>query len=384
MNPIKQAIHFPGAKINEFSATMAKDLKDLKPGERVSRGYAAYGAHQNLKPYVFVLPPLKDDEVEIKTICCGCCHTDLSMIKNDLGLSQYPFVPGHEAIGIITEMGPSARLANPDLKIGQRVGVGFFKRSCHTCEFCCKGEENICPNGEPVLAKNASNGGWSEYLHVDAAWAIPIPDELPSELAAPLMCAGITVYAPLMHYKIRAGMKVGVIGLGGLGHLFVKMAKVLGCEIYVFSHTEEKETDSKMLGAAHFVRHDNKSEMMPLEEQLDFILNTTYANLDWEKFMNVLKPDGNFCFVGFPPSEIKVAPFSLIYKQRRVVGSNVGSPTWLKEMLEFCVRNNITAESEVFSINECNKVIKNFEPDGYRYRAVFRIENEYDRDFNVE
>jgi len=384
MDTIYKAAHFIEGKINESHVKSIKDLKtNLQPGEVISRGYACFAPRQNLVPHVFKLPALLPDEVEIKVQYCSVCHTDLSMIRNEFNMTSYPFVPGHEAIGVITKLGDRVieeqanKPEDSKLFVGKRVGVGFFKRSCHTCELCQRGEENICVKGEPVLAKDGANGGFSEYLHVDNQWVIPIPEGLSSEIAAPLLCAGITVYAPIKKY-CKPGSKVGLIGFGGLGHLFVQFASKLGCEVYVFSKHEEKHSDALKLGGDHFIVYKNTDQLQDLTETLDFLIDTAYADLNWKAFLNILKPDGVLCFVGFPPHSISIPQFDLIFKQKKVVGSNVGPPSMIKEMLEFCDKNNIGAVYEQFSINDVQKVLDSFE-SGVYYRAVLKIEGEYDK-----
>jgi len=274
-------------------------------------------------------------------------------------------------------------LPTKPLKVGDRVGVGFFKRSCHQCEMCYKGSDNLCPNSVPQFGFSGNNGGFADYIRVDSRWAFPIPSNITSDKAAPLLCAGATVFAPLYEWDIQPNMNVAVIGLGGLGHLFVMYAKKLGCEVTVFSTSEDKLTDTHKFGGKFYNEKETES-IKNLEETFDFILNTTYGNLDYALFLSILKPNGVFCQLGFPSKPITIPAFPLIYKQRKFVGSNWASSEVVMKALLFSSKYEILPEIERFSIREVNKVLKNFEKTGFHYRAVLKCEGEFEEPLTTE
>eukprot|EP01027_Heterolobosea_sp_BB2_P015275 GEZU01021877.1.p1 GENE.GEZU01021877.1~~GEZU01021877.1.p1 ORF type:complete len:288 (+),score=78.63 GEZU01021877.1:95-958(+) len=269
--------------------------KQPGPGERKVRGYAVFGPNQPLKEWSYIAKPLGPNDVEIKISYCGVCHTDIAFINNDLNMSSYPFIPGHEIIGTITEVGSDVK----NLKKGQRVGVGFFRSSCHKCGYCTHGEDNLCKEGEPTFGKDAQNGGFADYIRVDSEWAFPIPESLPSDQAAPLLCAGITVYSPLRRTGVGKGSKVAIMGMGGLGHIFVQMARAMGCEVYVLSTTPQKEEDAKKFGAYQFVDINNAANVKALEETFDLLLSTIYEDWDWNLYFQMVKANGTMCLVGW-------------------------------------------------------------------------------------
>lgn len=328
-------------------------------------------------------------------------------MRNEIGAAKYPFAPGHEIVGIVTALGPNAsgpgiqadgskiplkQSNNPalaplnedlpirKLKIGDRVGVGWWKRSCHHCEMCRKGRDNLCPGGVPQIAFDGNNGGFSEYLRIDSRWAIPIPDNIPSDKAAPLFCAGVTVFSPLLEYDLPPGTKVALIGFGGLGHIFVKMAAQMGLEVTVISSSADKEADVFKMGAVKFIDENSKEELKGAEEQFDFVVNTSYHNPDWGQFISLVKPNGIFCLLGLPSKgEVNLPVFPLLYKQRKFVTSNNGNTESTMKTLQFCSKYNIMPETELFSIRDVNKVLDNFEQNkGYRYRAVLKVSGEFD------
>jgi len=333
------------------------------------KSYTCFAPCTSLIPAEHKYEQIRDDEVEVKVDFCGVCHTDLAFaIRNGLGLGTFPHTPGHEVIGRIVKVG-----GNVDQKrIGQRVGVGFFKRSCHSesCVKCSEGDDNLCPIAEPVLATNGAHGGFGEIVRCEDKWAIPIPEGLDPAAAAPLLCGGCTVWSPIDRFNLK-GKKVGLLGLGGLGHLFCKFCTALDNEIWVFSHSkEEKAEDAARFGVREIIDVNDKERKDQLKETLDFLLVTSYEDLDWSPFIEIIKPGGTMCWVGWVHLPISIAPFPLIWKQRSIVGSNVASSKQIADMLDFCVKHNIVADAEIHSMQEINGVLNKFIKQGFKYRAV--------------
>jgi len=242
----------------------------------------------------------------------------------------------------------------------------------------------LCQKAEPTLAQNGANGGFADYIRVEDAWVFPIPEVIPPEKAASLLCAGVTVYAPLKRYigLDGIGKKVGILGLGGLGHLFVQMASKIGCEVYVFSHKEEKRDDAlRKLGATQFINVSDKAGLKALNEKLDFVVSTYYGDdINWMDFVDVVTANGTICFLGWNKLPIPVTPFGLIYRQRKVVGSNVGNLVDTQEVLEFCATKGIQPVTELYSIHEVQKVREKFDAEGYKYRAILRVYGEFEEE----
>eukprot|EP00029_Vermamoeba_vermiformis_P007429 TRINITY_DN3216_c0_g1_i1.p1 TRINITY_DN3216_c0_g1~~TRINITY_DN3216_c0_g1_i1.p1 ORF type:complete len:412 (+),score=76.77 TRINITY_DN3216_c0_g1_i1:13-1248(+) len=391
-------------KINELQNELPK--RDLFPGERIIKGYASFAKGIDLKPWAFISPPLGDYDVEIKITHCGVCHSDLSMIRNELGMTSYPFIPGHEIVGVVHAVGSKVLAPGLDLdgtplklpasfhksnemlnigefrqirplRVGDRVGAGWLKSSCHLCEQCRSGYDNLCPQSMAQMGQNGACGGYADFIRLDSRWVFRIPDEIPSESVAPLLCAGATVFSPLFEYDIQPNTRLGLLGFGGLGHLFVQMAERLGCEVIVLSTSDDKAGDAAKLGASRFIDISNKLEMATVSERLDFILSTSYVQQDWESLLNCLKPNGVLCLAGIPPKNLNLPVWPLLYKQRKVVGSSGAPSEVIERALAFCAKYYVTAETELFSIKDVNKVLDNFEKNkGYRYRAVLRINGE--------
>ena len=260
------------------------------------QGLAAHAAGAELLPFRYDPGELGAQEVEIGITHCGICHSDLHLISNDWGISQYPFIPGHEIVGTVTGIGSQVR----SLKVGQRVGLGWQSNSCGQCEWCSRGLENLCPYQEATCVHR--HGGYASGVRANARFVSPIPDALPSEQAAPLLCGGITVYSPLRDHGVNPSSRVGVIGIGGLGHIAIQFAKVFGAEVIAFSTSTSKEEEARSLGAHHFVNSRESKAMKDVAGSLDFILNTANADQDWNVYIQALRPTGTLCFVGIPPS----------------------------------------------------------------------------------
>jgi uncharacterized zinc-type alcohol dehydrogenase-like protein len=328
------------------------------------QGLAAHAAGAELLPYRYDPGKLGAQEVEIAISHCGVCHSDLHLISNDWGISQYPFIPGHEVIGTVAAIGNEVR----SHEVGQRVGLGWQSNSCGQCEWCTKGMENLCPLAESTCVHR--NGGYADRVRANARFVIPIPEALKSEQAAPLLCGGITVYSPLQTHGINPSSRVGVVGIGGLGHIAIQFARVFGAEVTAFSSSAGKEEEVRALGAHHFVNTRESKAMKEVAGTQDFILSTINADQDWGTYINTLRPTGTFCFVGVPPSPITVHAFPLISGLKSMTGSPIGSPHRLREMLDVAARHGVKATIELFSMSKANVAIEKVKKNKVRYRAV--------------
>src|SRR5215831_5252077 len=278
-------------------------------------GLAVHAAGAQLLPYKYDPGELKANEVEVKISHCGVCRSDVHLIDNDWGMSKFPFIPGHEIVGTVVAVGSSVK----DRKTGERVGIGWQADSCGICEWCRQGDEHLCAKSQPTCV--GRNGGYAERIRLNSKFAIPIPKALESEGAAPLLCAGITVYAPLRNHGVRPSSRVGVVGIGGLGHLGIQFAKAFGAEVTAFSTSKDKEAEAKALGAHHFVNTRDTGALKKVAGSFDFLLSTVSADQDWQGFVNALRPKGTLCIVGAAPSPIALQAFSLIGGQKAVSGS---------------------------------------------------------------
>jgi uncharacterized zinc-type alcohol dehydrogenase-like protein len=328
------------------------------------RGLAVHAAGAELLPYRYDPGELGPLEVEIAVTHCGVCHSDLHLISNDWGTSHYPFIPGHEIVGTVAGMGSAVRT----LKLGQRVGLGWQSNSCGECEWCTRGLENLCPAAEATCVHR--NGGYAESVRANARFVIPIPDALDSERTAPLLCGGITVYSPMRMRGINPSSRVGVVGIGGLGHLAIQFARVFGAQVTAFSTSPGKEEEARALGAHHFVNTLESKAMKEMVGTQDFILSTIGADHDWHAFIQALRPMGTLCFVGVPPSPVSIQAFPLISGMRAITGSPIGSPFSLREMLDVAARHGVQAQTEHFPMEKANEAIERVKKSKVRYRAV--------------
>ena len=310
----------------------------------VIQGLAAHAAGAELLPFRYDPGVLGSNEVEIGITHCGVCHSDLHLISNDWGNSQYPFIPGHEIIGSVTAVGSEVRSFEP----GQRVGLGWHASSCGQCEWCMRGMENLCLSAEATCV--GRHGGFANRVRANARFVIPIPEALPSEQAAPLLCAGITVYNPLRTNGVNPSSRVGVVGIGGLGHLAIQFARVFGAEVTAFSTSAKKEEEARELGAHHFVNSRETKAMKEVAGSLDFILSTANADQEWGTLIHALRPTGTLCIVGVPPSPMAIQAFPLISGLRSITGSPVGSPSMLREMMNVAALHGVKAKTERFAM----------------------------------
>jgi len=327
-------------------------------------GLAVHAAGAHLLAYKYDPGELQANEVEIKISHCGVCHSDVHLIDNDWGLSKYPFIPGHEVVGTVVALGSAVK----DRVMGERVGVGWQADSCGICEWCRQGEEHLCAKSQPTCV--GRNGGFADKIRVNSKFAIPLPTALDSENAAPLMCAGITVYAPLRNHEVRPSSRVGVIGIGGLGHLGVQFAKAFGAEVTAFSTSKDKEAEALALGAHNFVNTRDTGGLKKVAGSFDFLLSTVSADQDWQAYVGALRPKGMFCVVGAAPSPMQISAFSLIGGQKAISGSPTGSPHDLSEMLDVAVRHGVKATTEKFAMAKANDAVAKVKKNQVRYRAV--------------
>lgn len=327
-------------------------------------GMAAHAAGAQLLAFKYEPGDLKPEDVEIKISHCGVCHSDVHLIDNDWGLSRYPFIPGHEIVGTVIAVGPGVR----DRVLGERVGVGWQADSCGVCEWCRQGDEHLCAKAQPTCV--GRNGGYADRIRVNSKFAIPVPKVLESENVAPLLCAGITVYSPLRNHGVRPSSRVGVIGIGGLGHLGLQFANAFGAEVTAFSTSKDKEAEAKALGAHGFVNTRDTGALKKVAGSFDFLLCTVSADQDWQGLIGALRPKGMLCVVGVPKSPLQVQAFSLIGGQKALSGSPSGSPRDLHEMLDVAARHNVKAITERFVMSKANEAVAKVKKNQVRYRAV--------------
>ena len=328
------------------------------------QGLAAHAAGAELLTLRYDPGKLGGQEVEVAITHCGVSHSDIHLVSNDWGISHYPFIPGHEIVGTVAAVGSDVR----SLQIGQRVGLGWQSNSCGQCEWCLSGQENLCAASEGTCVHR--NGGYADRVRANARFAVPIPDALDSEQAAPLLCAGITVYNPMRLHGVNPSSHVGVIGIGGLGHLAIQFARVFGAQITAFSTSLAKESDARALGAHHFVNSRESKAMKEVANSLDFLMSTVNADQDWGAYLQTLRPNGTLWFVGVPPSPLSVHAFPLISGLRAIAGSPVGSPFRIREMLDVAGRHGVKAITERFPMASANEAIAKVKKSKVRYRAV--------------
>ncbi|MFZ4761336.1 MAG: NADPH-dependent aldehyde reductase Ahr [Alphaproteobacteria bacterium] len=326
--------------------------------------YAALEAGLSLTPYNYHLPALEPEQLDIKVEYCGICHSDLSMLSNDWGMSQYPLIAGHEVIGIVEAVGEHVK----GLKVGQRVGLGWFSGSCMHCYSCMSGHHNLCATAEQTVV--GRHGGFADRVRCHQEWAFPLPDHLAAESAGPLFCGGITVFNPIIQCNVLPTNRVGVIGIGGLGHLALQFLNKWGCEVTAFTSSNSKANEAKKLGAHHVVNSTDSAAMSKLANSYDFILNTTNVTLDWNAYLSALKPLGKFHNVGAVLEPMAIPAFSLITGQKSVSGSPLGSPATISDMLEFCARHAIAPVIETYPMQEINKALQHLHAGKARYRVV--------------
>ena len=338
-----------------------------------ARGYAASNAKSPLAPFNFERRDVGTRDVLIEILYCGICHSDLHQARDEWGGSIFPMVPGHEIVGRVIKTGSQVQ----KFKVGDLAGVGCMVESCRKCSCCHSALEQYCDSG-PVWTYNAVDpnnglptfGGYSDKIVVDEAFTLLIPptDDLAS--VAPLLCAGITTYSPLRHWKVRKDQRVGIVGIGGLGHMGVKLARAMGAHVVCLTTSENKRGDAERLGAHEVIVTSNEQAMAAAADSLDLILNTVGAPHDYNAYLNLLRLDGTMVLVGIPEKPQNVAAFSLVRKRRHLAGSLIGGIAETQEMLNFCAQHKIVADVEVIPIQKVNEAYERMLRSDVKYRFV--------------
>ncbi|KAH9664264.1 putative cinnamyl alcohol dehydrogenase 6 [Citrus sinensis] len=355
---------------------MAKSREEEHPVKAF--GWAARDSSGHLSPFKFSRRETGDEDVRLKVLYCGICHTDLSNIKNEWGFSLFPMVPGHEIAGEVTEVGSKVR----KVKVGDKVGVGCMVGACHSCESCANDLENYCP--KMILTYSSINtdgtityGGYSDHMVANERYIVRFPDSMPLDAAAPLLCAGITVYSPLKYFGLaEQGKHVGIVGLGGLGHVAVKFAKAFGAKVTVISTSPSKKTEVlEHLGADSFLNSRDPDQLQGAMGTLDGIIDTVSAVHPILPLVGLLKSQGKLVLVGAPDKPLELPVISLIMGRKTVSGSSTGGMKETQEMIDFAAKHNITADIEVISMDYVNTAMERLAKADVRYRFVIDIAN---------
>lgn len=329
--------------------------------------YAADEAGGQLKSFEYDPGELSIEDVEIKVEYCGLCHSDLSMLDNEWGMTQYPFVPGHEIVGTVSAVGSSVK----NVTIGQKVGVGWFSKSCMTCPTCMSGDHNLCADVEGTIVNR--HGGFADRVRVHSGWVTELPEGVNPESAGPLFCAGITVFNPIVQFDIKPTDHVGIIGVGGLGHMAIRFLSAWGCEVTVFSTNENKRADAMEMGASHFVISTDSDAIIENANSLDMVLSTVNQSLDWDAYITMLKPKGRLHLVGAVLDPINLSLFPMLLGQKSFSSSPLGSPSTIKDMLTFCARHQIEPTVDIFDIKDVNEAMQQLREGNAHYRIVLKI-----------
>jgi uncharacterized zinc-type alcohol dehydrogenase-like protein len=329
------------------------------------QAFAAFEAKQELHSHSYEPDPLGPRDAEIEVSHCGVCHTDISLIDDQFfGLSSYPLVPGHEVVGKIVAKG--ADVSN--FEVGDRVGAGWLCGSCGECEACRSGEPNLCPGAQGICAGRP--GGFAERVRVDSRFLAAIPAGLESEQAAPLMCAGLTVFTPLDELAVQPGTRIGVVGIGGLGHLALQFAKAFGCEVTALSGSPTKSEEAARLGADHFALTSDAEAVQRLASSFDVLLVTADGDLPWNLYLSLLRPKGTLWLLGMPQQPLVVESILLMLPSRSIKGSIIGSPDQMQRMLEFAAKHAVRAWTEPMPMSDVNTAIDRVRKGEVRYRMV--------------
>lgn len=341
------------------------------------KAYAAFDSSSPLKPYSFERRQPGPKDVQVEILYCGVCHSDLHAVRDEWGRTVYPLVPGHEIVGRVTRVGDEVTR----YKIGDSVGVGCFVDSCRTCDSCQEGLEQYCEVG-PLMTYGAADpkgseitqGGYSTQIVVDENYVLNIPKGIPLERAAPLLCAGITTYSPLRHWNVKDGDEVAVAGLGGLGHMAVKLASSMGARVTVLSTSPTKKNDALALGASRFVVVKNEVEVAEVLNSFNLIIDTVSAPHDYNQYLSMLKRDGTMVLLGLPEPQ-KVAAFALVPRRRRLAGSLIGGIGETQEMLNFCAEKGVAADVEVIAMDQINEAYERMLRGDVHYRFVIDLQS---------
>ncbi|MEO5945174.1 MAG: NAD(P)-dependent alcohol dehydrogenase [Chitinophagaceae bacterium] len=321
------------------------------------KAYAALNNKSPLVPQTIERRDPKPHDVQIQILFCGVCHSDLHFVKNDWGMSNYPLVPGHEIVGKVTAVGDHVK----KFKVGDLAGIGCLVDSCRECDNCKDGLEQYCSNGmvgtyggQERDGSGATHGGYSKSILAHEDFVLKISEKLDLAATAPLLCAGITTYSPLRHWKVGKGTRVGVLGLGGLGHMGVKIAVAMGAEVTMLSHTAAKETDAKRLGAHQFVLTSDAEQVKKVTGYFDFILDTVSADHDYNFYLGLLRTSGTMVCVGLPSTPAQIPAFNLVFGRKSIAGSLIGGIPETQEMLDFCAEHNIVSDIELIAVKDIN------------------------------
>jgi len=340
------------------------------------KGYAAQSARSSLRPFDFERRDLRSKDVLIDILYCGICHSDLHVVRNEWGRSNYPVVPGHEIVGRVVEKGKRARR----FKKGDVAAVGCYVDSCRKCSNCKHGLQQYCTgglvltyNGYEKDGETITRGGYSTKIVVDEDYVLKVPSKLLLEKVAPLLCAGITTYSPLRYWKIGKGHKVAVLGLGGLGPMAVKFASAFGAKVTVLSRSPNKQRDANRMGAADFALTSDAEKMETLTGRFDFIIDTVSATHDFDFYLGLLRTNGVMICVGLPSGEEQLSPFNLVLGRRSIAGSLIGGLPETQEMLDYCARHKITSDVEVIPIQQVNQAYDRMVKSDVRYRFVIDL-----------
>jgi len=328
------------------------------------KAYAAFEPGGKLELFEYDPGPIGQQDVEIAVEYCGICYSDLSMLRNDWGMTQYPFVPGHEVIGTIVAVGGEAGTLQP----GQRVGLGWHAGYCMHCHSCMSGDHNLCAQAQGTIV--GRHGGFADKVRARAASVVALPQGLEAKSAGPLFCGGITVFNPLVQFNISPTASVGVIGIGGLGHLAVQFLRAWGCHVTAFTTSENKKAEALRLGAHQTMNSKDPTVLEAAAGQFDLILSTVHAALDWNAYVATLRPKGRLHFLGAVLEPLDIGVFPLILGQRSVSGSPVGSPDTIRAMLDFALQHHIKPIVESFSFDQVNDAIAHLDSGKARYRIV--------------
>jgi alcohol dehydrogenase (NADP+) len=342
-----------------------------------TKAYAVQNATSPVAPFSIERREPREKDVVIEITHCGVCHSDLHQVKNEWGNSIYPMVPGHEIVGKVTRVGAKVK----KLAVGDTAGVGCLIDSCRTCASCKAGLEQFCENGmvgtyngyEKGSKTEIAFGGYSERIVVDEDFVLKVSPKLDPARVAPLLCAGITTYSPLRHWKVEKGQRVGIVGLGGLGHMGVKLARAFGAEVVVFTTSPNKKADALALGAHEVVVSKDPAAMTAQAGRFDFVLDTVSAPHDYNAVVNVLKRDGTLAIVGAPPSPMALMGFGLIMQRRSIGGSLIGGIAETQEMLDFCAKHEIVSDVEVIPVQKINEAYERMLKGDVKYRFVIDI-----------
>ncbi len=328
------------------------------------KAYAAFEPGEQLQPFEYDPGSLGAEDVEVAVEHCGICHSDLSMLDNEWGITQYPFVPGHEIVGVVVDKGALVH----QFTLGQRVGLGWHSNYCMTCTTCMSGDHNLCAHAEPTIV--GRHGGFADKVRANAASVVALPESIDAQIAGPLFCGGITVFNPLLQFDIQPTARVAVIGIGGLGHIALQFLKAWGCHVTAFTSSEAKRTEALELGAHNTLNSKLPEELESAAGQFDLILSTVNVSLNWNAYLATLRPKGRLHFVGATLEPLNIEVFPLILRQYSISGSPVGSPASIRTMLDFVAQHDIRPVIETYRFDQVNEALAHLARGDARYRIV--------------